>query len=288
MKAVLKSYYSVNIENLESYIPNNPESYGFNLTLLVGPKDSDGEESFNIIVVTPKWLLEKYANPAFAKDEIIIGRHYLIVFEYNFERIISFIRNYVENCTGDSWDEIAEKLARLGQWEFEDYREYQEPLMDIGDLHSLEKPRFHLLSCSEKELNDFSETVKADSGLFVSLIDGANCQAKSGLLQEMAKALKFPSYFGQNWDALDECLSDLAWLRARGYILFFSNADQILAKENEKNLLSFFDILETTIQYWSGEENNIDFQRPFHFVFQCDPKTIDSFRARLKRSKIVL
>jgi hypothetical protein len=42
---------------------------------------------------------------------------------YNFPRIEGFIRHYVDECSGETWEEIAEKLARLGKWEFEDYRE---------------------------------------------------------------------------------------------------------------------------------------------------------------------
>jgi hypothetical protein len=33
----------------------------------------------------------------------------------------SFLTRRVENLTGETWREVAEKVARLGLWEFEDY-----------------------------------------------------------------------------------------------------------------------------------------------------------------------
>jgi RNAse (barnase) inhibitor barstar len=36
---------------------------------------------------------------------------------------------------------------------------------------------------------------------------------KQELLNLLATRLHFPAYFGFNWDAFDECLSDLSWLQ---------------------------------------------------------------------------
>lgn len=42
----------------------------------------------------------------------------------------------------------------------------------------------------------------------------AGIETKSGLLQALATAGHFPGYFGNNWDALAECLTDFSWIEA--------------------------------------------------------------------------
>lgn len=62
----------------------------------------------------------------------------------------------------------------------------------------------------------------------VKILQGNRMRTEAGLFQEFAAALQFPYYFGSNWDALDECLSDLEWLPADGYLLFLSEAQRVL------------------------------------------------------------
>ncbi len=56
-------------------------------------------------------------------------------------------------------------------------------------------------------------------------LDGTRLAGKADLLRELAKAFAFPSHFGHNWDALIDCLSDLSWLPAKGYVIVLTSAD---------------------------------------------------------------
>jgi hypothetical protein len=47
------------------------------------------------------------------------------------------------------------------------------------------------------------------------------------MLQRIANALGFPSWFGGNWDALFDCLADLSWRPAAGHVLLLEHADRL-------------------------------------------------------------
>ena len=44
------------------------------------------------------------------------------------------------------------------------------------------------------------------------VLDGAAVVDKASFLDECARGYGFPAYFGHNWDALADCLTDLQWL----------------------------------------------------------------------------
>jgi hypothetical protein len=122
MQAVLKGLLSIDIADLENYVPHEDDNFGFILRAMVGPMNGEGEESFDITICTPKWLTEKYGT-----SEILLGLHKLIVFKYDYLRLRLFIEKYLMRCSGETWAEIAQKISLLGQWEFEGYQSRPRP-----------------------------------------------------------------------------------------------------------------------------------------------------------------
>jgi hypothetical protein len=77
----------------------------------------------------------------------------------------------------------------------------------------------------------------------------------------MAKALSFPDWFGGNWDALEDCLGDLSWRQATGYVLLFRNFEML----GKDPLGILIDVLASSTEFWVGRG------RPFFAVF-IDPE----------------
>src|SRR3546814_5965151 len=66
----------------------------------------------------------------------------------------------------------------------------------------------------------------ASLGFAVAEIDFRGCTGKDDALARFARALHFPDWFGGNWDALQDSLSDLSWLPAEGYLLLLEDVAQ--------------------------------------------------------------
>jgi hypothetical protein len=118
MKAAVRQIYSLDLD-LESFSPSNSDAFGLWLRIIVGPADDDlGEESFDLLVCSPSWLDQE----ARSKGPII-GRHHLIVANYDLDQIFSYLKDYISSLEEADWATLAGKISRIAYWEFEDYRE---------------------------------------------------------------------------------------------------------------------------------------------------------------------
>ena len=110
-------YWNSEDESEGVFHPKEEDNFCFNFQFTVGEGGVDFGDSYQILICTPKWIMENERD-----KEIINMRHRLIVFEYNLEKIVSYVKKYIARCSGQNYDEIAPKIGRLGFWEFEDYQ----------------------------------------------------------------------------------------------------------------------------------------------------------------------
>ena len=86
MKPELKSFYCLDIEKpLKEYTPFVEDNFGFWARIIVEDKYLGGEESFDIMICTPKWILDNYK-----EEDVLTGQYHLIVLKYNYNNILSF------------------------------------------------------------------------------------------------------------------------------------------------------------------------------------------------------
>jgi hypothetical protein len=71
------------------------------------------------------------------------------------------------------------------------------------------------------------QRLAASLGLDAVRIDLEGCSDKTGLLERTAAALGFPAWFGGNWDAFYDCLADLGWRQATGWVLVLENTGEL-------------------------------------------------------------
>lgn len=101
--------------------PDLDEPGAADFTLLVFTAGTVGEEGgdlFQVEVCTPAGLAE-----LLQRDGIVAGRHRLFMEHISTAKVEAWVRRRVERMEGETWGEVAEKIARLGYWEFEDYTE---------------------------------------------------------------------------------------------------------------------------------------------------------------------
>ncbi|MGP3591081.1 immunity 8 family protein [Vagococcus sp. WN89Y] len=114
MKAILKNI-SNDDHDLDKFYPEDENSFSIRLLLRIGSENSVGADNFDLHVCTPEWLCKHQWLPE-------LMRHTLLVRKYDLDEITKTITNYIDQCEGSDWMEIAQKLSRVFAWEFEDYQ----------------------------------------------------------------------------------------------------------------------------------------------------------------------
>ena len=96
-------------------------------------------------------------------------------------------------------------------------------------------------------------------------IDGRQVTDKQSFFTTASQAISFPGYFGNNWDAFEECIRDLAWFREenapKGYVVLY---DQVvrLARRDSQSWAMVQATLTEAVEFWQTENT------PFYVLFR--------------------
>lgn len=86
------------------------------------------------------------------------------------------------------------------------------------------------------------------------VLDGEKLKSKEQLLIVLKEALHFPDYFGFNWDALQDCITDLSWLQGIVKVdVVIKNSSKLLNDEDDSSLQVFLEIMDYAVSFWNGE-----------------------------------
>ena len=96
-----------------------------------------------------------------------------------------------------------------------------------------------------------------DQGVKVFYLDGRVIDSKKSFLDKAAEVMQFPEYFGHNWDAFDECITDLDWVPAKRYVLIY-NKPNLFAEANPLDWQIAYDTLQSAVDYWQSTETPMD------------------------------
>jgi hypothetical protein len=100
-----------------------------------------------------------------------------------------------------------------------------------------------------------------ESRLQVLPVSLAGVRDKAALLATLRSALRLPAWFGANWDALEDCLTDLSWIDAAGYVLLIEQSADL----SQDDLAVFTEILASAARHWAARG------MPFFAVFVAGP-----------------
>ena len=122
VRAALRRLHSPDAIDLRSFHPSDSANFGILIQAMIGPAEAEGEESFAFMLVTPQWIARELQT-----RDSRWGRSTLIVSRYAYETLERAVLALCDRAEGDSWSQVAEILNRSMTWEFEDYREPEEP-----------------------------------------------------------------------------------------------------------------------------------------------------------------
>jgi len=97
--------------------------------------------------------------------------------------------------------------------------------------------------------HDAIKAAAATAKLKYHLVDLHGVGGKNELMEALGKGLRLPSHFGNNWDALADCLEDSEWVGNHGIVVVLRHAAGY-HKSYPVDWETLKDTLSEAAEYW--------------------------------------
>ena len=92
----------------------------------------------------------------------------------------------------------------------------------------------------------------SDLGQAVFTVDLRHARNIPGFLKAMKRDLRFPDDFGNNLDALNDCLTDFSWHPAAGYVIILAHSEALQATPS--SLATLNEVLAFAAESWKNRD----------------------------------
>lgn len=162
--------------------------------------------------------------------------------------------------------------------------------MSLTVVSQLSGPWLHTVDLDSSALTDLALRMVTDEpSCVVRHVRGTKMRAEVSLFDEYAAAFQFPYYFGENWDAFEECMCDLSWMPSTMYVTVVHRASEVLVYD-PKLFDTFVEVLANVGHEWSTVRWDArpwaPQAHPFHTLFQVDASERVLFEDRLVGSGV--
>jgi len=134
-------------------------------------------------------------------------------------------------------------------------------------------------------LGTYLRSLSLRPGMVVRELMGRRMRTLDTLFQEFGAAMQFPPYYGANWPALMECLTDLEWLPGESYLIVLWDFWKILSG-NDADIKTLYRVLVDCATEWAqGVSDGEWWDRPgktFRILLHSLPEDQQMFHRRLQ------
>ena len=116
-----------------------------------------------------------------------------------------------------------------------------------GDPGGACKADVFLLSPEQRDRVLRREGVPTTANLIA--LTGDDVSSREAFFASIARAIPFPNYFGHNWDAVYDCLTDPSVMPANGAVLVLDGCDEMAGREPEQWAIAL-KVLREACAFW--------------------------------------